>query len=71
LKLKCDESLSIVAFNFNLRRYSKVDDLQRILAQGLDPETADTHGNTCLSEAAAGGDRATAGAYTRPPFSPT
>ena len=37
----------------------EVDDLKALVDQGGDPECSDNHGNTCLSEAAAGGDAAT------------
>ena len=37
----------------------ELDDLKAFVEQGGDPECADNHGNTCLSEAAAGGDAAT------------
>lgn len=37
----------------------ELDDLKALVDQGGDPEYADNHGNTCLSEAAAGGDAAT------------
>ena len=37
----------------------EVDAMKTLIDRGGDPECSDNHGNTCLSEAAAGGDAAT------------
>ena len=37
----------------------ELEELKNLVDQGGDPECSDNHGNTCLSEAAAGGDKAT------------